>query len=211
LRDAGLRLKPSKCSLFKRQVAFLGHVVSSEGVACDPAKLEAVETWPVPSTVREVRQFLGLASYYRRYIPGFATIAAPMTALTRKDQKWLWCDKCQHAFDTLKKCLLSAPILAYPSEDPECKYILDIDASAVGIGAVLQQVQGGQEKVIAYASKTLNHAQRVYCVTFRELLAVVKFLKHFRHYILGRPFTVRTDHGSLRWLMNFREVEGMVG
>ena len=208
---ANLKLKPKKCNFFQKRVAFLGHVVTPDGVACDPAKTEAVSNWLTPQTVTEVRSFLGLASYYRRFINGFATIASPLTALTEKGRFFDWSKDCSNAFSILKKKLVEAPILAYPSSDPADPYILDTDASNSGIGAVLSQVQGGTERVIAYASKTLNHSQRRYCTTYRELLAVVVFVKHFRHYLIGQSFTVRTDHSSLRWLTNFKDAEGMVG
>ena len=208
---ANLKLKPKKCNFFQKRVAFLGHVVTPDGVACDPAKTEAVSNWLTPQTVTEVRSFLGLASYYRRFINGFATTASPLTALTEKGRFFDWSKDCSNAFSILKKKLVEAPILAYPSSDPADPCILDTDASNSGIGAVLSQVQGGTERVIAYASKTLNHSQRRYCTTYRELLAVVVFVKHFRHYLIGQSFTVRTDHSSLRWLTNFKDAEGMVG
>lgn len=211
IQGANLRLKPKKCNLFKREVAFLGHVVTTNGVACDPSKIEAVANWETPHSVTEVRSFLGLASYYRRFIKGFASIASPMTALTEQDRAFEWTEECQSAFETLKKKLMSAPILAYPSTDVADRFILDTDASERGIGAVLSQQQDGVERVIAYASKTLNQAQRRYCTTYRELLAVVVFVRHFRHYLFGQQFTVRSDHASLRWLTNFKDAEGMVG
>jgi predicted aspartyl protease len=211
IRISNLKLKPKKCNLFQKEVGFLGHVVSGEGVACDPAKTEAVSKWKVPHSVTEVRSFLGLASYYRRFIKGFASIASPLTALTEKNRTWEWTEECQIAFEILKGCLTKAPILAYPSPDPNDKFILDTDASDSGIGGVLSQVQNGVERVVAYASKTLSKTERRYCTTYRELLAVVFFMKKFRHYLLGQEFTVRTDHSSLRWLTNFKDVEGMVG
>ena len=211
IEAASLRLKPKKCNFFQREVAFLGHVVTPDGVACDPAKTETVSNWLAPQTVTEVRSFLGLASYYRRFINGFATIASPLTALTEKGRTFFWSEECSHAFEVLKKKLVEAPILAYPSSDLADPFVLDTDASDSGIGAVLSQVQDGTERVIAYASKTLNHSQRRYCTTYRELLAVVVFVKRFRHYLIGQKFTVRTDHSSLRWLTNFKDAEGMVG
>jgi hypothetical protein len=134
-----------------------------------------------------------------------------MTALTGKARSFEWTTECEEAFGELKKRLIEFPILAFPSPDPSHKFILDTDASDHGIGAVLSQVQDGQERVLAYASKTLNKGQRNYCTTYRELLAVVEFVLHFKHYLLGRTFTVRTDHSSLRWLHRFRDAEGLVG
>ena len=208
LREANLKLKPSKCSLFQSQCTFLGHVVTREGTRCDPQKVEAIENWATPTCVSEVRSWLGVCSYYRAYVPGFAEIAAPLTNWTRKNQKFVWDDRCQAAFEKLKVALVSAPVLAYPNgTDP---FILDTDASAGSIGAVLSQVQNGEEKVIAYASSALSKSRRNYCTTYRELYAVVTFVKHFKHYLWGRKFLVRTDHSSLKWLRNFKEPEGMV-
>ena len=208
LREAGLRLKPSKCSFFQRQVSYLGHIVSREGVATDPAKTEKVAAWPCPTSVTEVQRFLGLASYYRRFIRNFAEIAKPLHRLTEKTQDFRWTDQCDNAFRELKQRLTSAPILAFP--DFSQPFILDTDASQTGIGAVLSQVQEGQERVVAYASRTLSKAERRYCVTRRELLAVVTYVQHFRHYLLGRRFELRTDHGSLTWLLGFKEPEGQL-
>ena len=208
LRESGLKLKPKKCHFFCKKVGFLGHVVSEEGVSTDPEKIEAVKTWPTPSTVTEVRSFVGLASYYRRFIKGFATIARPLHKLMEKEEGFQWTTECEESFRELKNRLVSAPVLGYPR--PEGKFILDTDASGFGIGAVLSQEQDGQERVIAYGSRSLSKAERNYCVTRRELLAVVVFLKKFRQFLLGREFDVRTDHGSLRWLVTFKDPEGQL-
>ena len=208
LRQAGLRLKPSKCSLFQNSVKFLGHIVSKEGVSCDPDKIDCVRNWETPKCVTEIRSFVGFASYYRRFIPHFAHIAAPLVRLTEKNAKFCWDQSCVEAFDTLKKKLIEAPVLAYPQS--EGLLILDTDASNVSISGCLSQVQNGVEKVLAYGSKALSSAQRRYCTTKRELLAVVKFVKHYRMYLWGRHFLVRTDHVSLRWLINFKDPEGML-
>ncbi len=161
LRDANLKLKPTKCCLMRAQVPFLGHIVSREGVGVDPAKTEAVERWTTPDNVKDVKAFLDLASYYRRYIPGFSTVAAPMTNLTRQGVDLVWDDACEGAFRTLKAALISAPVLAYPTQ--EGHFTLSTDASDVGIGAVLEQDQeeGGQvfKQVIRYAYKTLSDTQ----------------------------------------------------
>ena len=207
-KEANLKLKPSKCFLFQEQCTFLGHTVNADGTTCEKQKVEAVQSWPEPRNVTEVRSFLGTCSYYRKFIPNFAEIAAPLTNLTRKFQKFEWSSSCQKAFDTLKKSLTTAPILSYPSS--EGQFILDTDASGTAIGAVLSQVQGGEEKVLSYASAILPKEKQNYCTTYRELYAVVKFVKYFSHYLWGRHFLVRTDHGSLRWLQNFKNPEGVV-
>ena len=151
---------------------------------------------------------MGLCNYYRRFIEDFSTIAVPLTELTSKEVIFDWSSNAQSAFERLKEALCSTPILAFPRDEGE--YVLDMDASAYGIGAVLQQVQDGEERVVAYASKKLNKQQRRYCTTRRELLAIVVFLREFRRYLLGRPFTIRTDHNSLVWLLNFKEPQGQL-
>ena len=209
IRDAGLKLKPAKCNFCCQQVDFLGHVVSASGVQPDLGKVEKVSNWPTPSNKKEVQQFLGLASYYRRFVQNFATIAKPLHRLTEKTARFAWTDQAQHAFDSLKQSLSSAPILAFP--DFQKPFILDTDASDTGLGGVLSQAQDdGSECVVAYASRVLTRPERRYCVTRRELLAVVTFTRHFRPYLLGRSFTIRTDHGSLTWLSNMKDPEGQL-
>lgn len=208
LRKANLKLKPKKCTLFQTEVAYLGHRVSKAGISCDPKKISAVQDWPIPTNVTEVRSFLGTAGYYRKFIPNFSTIASPLSQLTRKNKRFKWDENCQKAFDELKLLLVSAPILAYPIADG--KFVLDTDASDTGLGGVLSQIQNGEEKVIAYASVSLLNSQRKYCTTHKELLAIVTFLKHFRNYLFGQNFLLRTDHASLKWLKNFKNPEGMI-
>ena len=182
--------------------------MSSDGVATDPQKVQAVADWPVPRCVRDVRSFLGLASYYRKFIRGFAGIVSPLHELTEKSRDFVWSESCQAVFEELKSKLQTAPILSYPIPDQD--FILDTDASGDGIGAVLSQVQDGDERVLAYASRKLGRPERNYCVTRRELLAVVVYLKYFRQYLYGRRVTVRTDHAALRWLLRFKNPEGQL-
>ena len=208
-REAGLKLKPSKCSFCRSQVYFLGHVVSSTGISTDPSKTDLVANWPTPTSCKDVQKFLGLANYYRRFVSGFASIAKPLHRLTEKTAKFKWSLQCEQAFDDLKQRLTSAPILALP--DFSNQFVLDTDASDVGIGAVLSQKQtDGSERVIGYASRVLSKPERHYCVTRKELLAAVSFIKHFRPYLLGKPFILRTDHCSLTWLYNFKNPEGQL-
>ena len=165
-------------------------------------------SWKVPSNVKEIQSFLGLCSYYLQYIENFSHIASPLTNLTKKKVKFIWDESCQSAYEMLKEKLCTAPILAFPK--PSSKYILDTDASDTGIGCVLSQVQEGKEKVIAYASKKLEPQQQQYSVTRRELLAVITFMNQFRHYLLGQKFLLRTDHGSIRWIFEFKNPVGQV-
>ena len=209
LRQAGLKLQPSKCQFLQHEVIFLGHVVSQNGVAPDPEKTSKVAQWPTPSSAKEVQQFLGLASYYRRFVKDFAAVAKPLHRLTEKGVPFVWTDQCQGCFNTLKTLLTSAPILALPNWSRP--FIVDTDASDLAIGAVLAQVnEDGEEQVIAYASRCLSKAEKNYCVTRRELLAVVTFLQQFKQYLLGRPFMIRSDHGALTWLQNFKEPDGQL-
>ena len=206
LREAKLKLSPKKCQLFKTKTSFLGHVVGADGVHTDPSKVQDLQEWPRPKSVTDVNAFLGFCAYYRRYVEGFAEVAAPLYRLKEKKRSFVWTTDCEEAFQRLKELLTSAPILAYP--DIDLPFVLDTDASNEGIGAVLSQVKDGQERVIGYYSKRLDKCQRRYCTTRRELLAVVKSIAHFRPYLYGRRFTLRADHSSLQWLMNFRDPEG---
>ena len=190
-------------SFFQQQVNFLGHVISNEGVLPDPDNVAKLLSWSPPRTVTEVRSFLGLATYYRRFVKDFSALASPLTHLTKKGVPFEWKESCQEAFVKLKEILASPAVMAYPRD--EGMYVLDTDACDVGIGAVLSQIQDGEERVIAFGSRTLGKAERNYCVTDRELLAIKHFLQHFRHYLLGRKFLVRTDHQALRWLFSLKE------
>lgn len=207
-RSINLKINPKKCSFLKRQVKYLGHVVSECGISTDPEKISAVETWPIPRTKKQVRSFLGFCSYYRKFVEGFSLIAKPLFSLTENQIKFEWNETCQEAFEKLKQKMISTPILSFPNETGE--FILDTDASNHGIGAVLSQLQDGNEKVIAYFSRVLSKTEKNYCVTRRELLAIVASVKSFHHYLYGRKFLIRTDHVSLRWLMSFRELEGQL-
>ena len=204
LSDAGLKLNPKKTTLVSREVNYLGHVVSAEGVKPDPKKVRAVMQLAAPTTVREVRAFLGLAGYYRRFIDAFAAIAAPLYALTKKNARFEWGEGQQMAFEQLKKRLCETPILAYPRR--ERPFILDCDASDGAAGAVLTQVdEKGQEVVVQYASYTFTGAEQRWPIMEKEAYAVVWSMNVFRSYLLGRPFTVRTDNSATSFLKQARQ------
>ena len=207
-REYGLKLKSKKCNLFRKETKFLGHIVGSNGLSINPENIRAVTEWPTPTCVREVESFLGFVNYHRVYVKDFAEIASPLYELTGRKATFHWEKTHEIAFLTLKSKMTSTPVMAFPTMDEP--FILDTDASQFAIGASLSQVQDGQEKVIAYGSLALTKQQRRYCTTRRELLSVIRFTRQFKHYLLGRRFTVRTDHSSLRWLMTFRDPEGQL-
>ena len=209
IRQAGLKLKPDKSHLLQTEVVFLGHVVSGEGVKPCPVNIAKVLDWPKPRNAKQIRQFVAMGSYYRRYIRGFASMVRPMVELTKKGRKFIWGEACDSAFARLKKALVSSDVMGYPLNEGG-DFILDVDASDVGIGGVLHQVQQGKEKVIAYASRALNKAESNYCITEKELLAVRFFIEYFRQYLLGRRFVVRSDHQSLVWLFRLKEPRGKI-
>ncbi|GJV19267.1 putative reverse transcriptase domain-containing protein [Tanacetum coccineum] len=200
LKKEELYAKFSKCEFWIPKVQFLGHVIDNKGIHVDPAKIESVKDWASPKTPTEIRQFLGLAGYYRRFIEGFSKIAKPMTKLTQKKVKFEWGDKQEAAFQLLKQKLCSAPILALPegSED----FIVYCDASIKGLGTVLIQ----REKVISYASRQLKVYEKNYTIHDLELRAVVFALKIWRHYLYGTKCTVFTDHKSLQHILNQKEL-----
>jgi hypothetical protein len=190
-----LKLKPSKLCLFQEQLIFLGYKISAEGVATDPEKTRTVLQMQEPQNIKELRSYLGCFGYYRKFISNFSQIAEPLYALLRKGQKFSWTNRQQKAFDTLKAKLVSAPVLALPVDDAQM--VVDCDASDSGLGAVLSQIINGEEKPIAYASRTYNKQDMNYCITRRALLGLIFALKHFRQYCLGRKIIVRTDHAPL--------------
>ena len=172
----------------------------------DPDKLACVRSWPAPVKLKKVRAFVGLCSYYRRYIQGFSLIARPLHALTKKNARFEWSLECQAAFQCLKEKLTTAPIIALPRD--EGTFTLDTDASKYSIGAVLSQNQDGEERVVAYGSRLYSQAESNYCTTRQELLAIVYFVRQFKQYLLGRKFLIRTDHAALQWLKRTPEPVG---
>ena len=208
IKSAGLKLHPEKCHFLQREVSFLGHRVGAEGVGTLQEKVQAVADWPTPTNPKQLKSFLGLSSYYRRFVRGFGGTAAPLFQLLQKDREFSWTEECQAAFNSLRGALIEAPVLA--TADPNLPFTLDTDASGGGVGGVLSQPRPEGERVVAYFSRSFSKAERRYCVTRRELLAVVLSIRHFKYYLCGRPFTVRTDHAALQWLMSFKEPEGQV-
>ncbi|KAL5505558.1 hypothetical protein EMCRGX_G007010 [Ephydatia muelleri] len=206
LKTAGLTLRGRKCQIGMPQATYLGHVFCAVGVTPDETKVKAVMKWPTPSSATEVRQFLGLASYYRKFICHFSDIAAHLHKLTQKVNPFCWTADCEAAFRTLKSILTSAPVLTYPRFDKRAShFVLQTDASAVGLGAILQQ----DGYVIGYVSRVLSKSEANYSVIQRECLALVYGMKQFRHYLLGHPFQLWTDHEPLQWLSG-QKMEGLL-
>ena len=198
----GLKVSPAKCHLAKPELKFLGHKVSHQGIEVDEDKVKAIREMPAPSSKKEVRSFLGMAGYYRKFIPEFSEVAAPLTKLTKKDVRFEWGNPHQIAFECLKQQLASSPVLAYPRYDEE--YKLQTDASNIALGAVLTQEKDGVDMPISYYSRKLNEAETRYTVTEKEALAIVAAVKHFAAYLYGKKFRILTDHAPLRYIFQYK-------
>jgi hypothetical protein len=177
-----------------KQVAFLGHVILKGGMSVDPSKVQDVLSWNAPTSVSDIRSFLGLAGYYRRFIEGFSKISMPMTELLKKDKKFKWISACEASFQELKKRLTTAPILVMP--DMEKPFSIYCDASGQGLGCVLMQ----DSHVVAYASRQLRKHEAHYPTHDLELAAVVHALKIWRHCLMGKRCELYTDHKSLKYI-----------
>ena len=198
LRDAGLKLKMSKCEFLKNEVKYLGHLVSPSGIKPDPSKVEAIQELEPPTDVRGIRSFIGLTGYYRRFISNYAKIAKPLTELTKKNRRFIWTADCQQSFETLRRALTESPILAFP--DVNKPYKLYTDASSYAIGSALVQETEMGERVIQYLSHQLNETQQRWPTIEKEAYAIVYSVQKFRPYLLGAKFTIMTDHRPLQHL-----------
>ena len=206
-RAHNLKIIPDKCDFFKMKIQFLGHIVGKGGLKVDPGKIEAVQKFPAPRSQTEVKLFLGLASYYRRFVPKVAERASPLHKASETSTKFEWTPEAQDAFESLKLKLTSTPILAFPCfKEP---FIFYTDASQFAMGALLAQVQDGKERPICYASRSLSKSHTKFSAARRELLALVTFTRHFRHYLLGQKFTIVTDHSALQCLHSFKDPDGI--
>ncbi|CAA0806248.1 Uncharacterized mitochondrial protein AtMg00860, partial [Striga hermonthica] len=200
LRREKLYAKFSKCEFWLDRVAFLGHIVTARGIEVDPGKIEAVSKWETPKNASDIRSFLGLAGYYRRFIEGFSKVAQPLTNLTKKNIKFVWSPQCESSFLELKRRLTSAPVLTIP--DPTLEFTIYSNASKMGLGCVLMQ----QGKVVAYASRQLKPHEVNYPTHDLELAAVVHALKIWRHYLYGGKCEIFTDHKSLKYIFTQKEL-----
>ena len=203
LRHTQLKLRAEKCTFAAKEVSYLGHRVTSEGLLPDPTLLAAIQEIGLPpKTATEVRSFLGLAGYYQRYVKNFANIAGPLHALTRKDAVFHWSPECQDAFDCLKTLITTSPITAFP--DFNLPFRLYTDASTAGLGAILTQVQEDKERIICCVSRSLNQVEKAYPATKLEFLAIIWAVAKFRPYLMSMSFVVYTDHYALQWLKTMR-------
>ena len=195
LRNNNLKIQTEKCNFLRKEIQFLGHIITTEGIKPNPKTVEAVKNFPTPRTQKQVKSFIGLTSYYRKFIPGFSSIAEPLHKLTRKRNEFIWDDSCEMAFNALKHELSNPPILQYP--DMEKPFILTTDASCYGLGAVLSQNHNGHDLPIAFASRTLNNAEKNYSTIEKEMLATKWAVSIFRPDLYGQKFTLVTVHKPL--------------
>ncbi|KAJ0039408.1 hypothetical protein NL108_016223 [Boleophthalmus pectinirostris] len=205
IQAAGLTLNVAKCEWARHETRYLGYQLGRGEVRPQLDKVEAIQNCPRPRTKKEVRSFLGLAGWYRRFVPQFATIAAPLTALTTKQQKnpVTWTDECEKAFNTLKSLLCSSPVLRSP--DFSRRFLVQVDASEVGLGAVLAQGESGAEQPILYLSRKLLPRESRYSVVEKEGLAIKWALESLKYYLLGREFDLETDHRALTWISSMKD------
>lgn len=203
LREHNLKLQPDKCEFFRREAQYLGHIISDKGVMPDPKKVLCVTNFPVPKSPRDIKSFLGLVGYYRRFIENFSHITKALTSLLKKDATFQWGCEQQKAFDELKNKITSAPILQYP--DFTKPFVLTTDASNYAVSAILSQGEVGQDLPIAFASRTLNKSEGNYSTTEKECLAIIFGTKVFRPYLYGHKFKIVTDHKPLQWLFNCKD------
>lgn len=206
LNQAGLTVGKDKCQFCRSQLKYLGYVVDGNGLHVDPEKVSAILNIPDPKNVADVRRVLGMAGWYRRFIPNFSTLVAPITNLLRKHTKFEWSETCKSAFEILKQHLVSAPVMSCPDFDRP--FVIQTDASDFGLGAVLTQSFPDGERVISFISRSLNASERKFSVTEKECLSVLWSIEKFRQYVEATHFTVVTDHFALLWLHNLKDPSG---
>lgn len=202
LRKVNLKLNPVKCKFLQKEILFLGHVVSENGVSPDPSKTQALKYYPRPHSTEEVKRFVAFANYYRKFITHFAEKAYPLNKLCTKRATFLWTEDCEKAFQELKSALTNSPVLQYPDFSDNNEFLLQTDASGIAIGSVLCNRDG---RPVAYASRSLNKAEMNYPTIEKELLAIVWSVKYFRPYLYGRRFKIQTDHRPLVYLFGMRD------
>lgn len=203
LRVTNFKVQLDKTEFLRKEVLYLGHTITKHGIKPNDDKIHAVLNYPLPKTTTEIKSFLGLVGYYRRFIKDFAKITQPLTACLKKRNKIIIDQRYIDAFNQCKELLTNAPLLQYPDYDKP--FVLTTDASNVALGAVLSQGQIGHDKPVAYASRTLSDTESRYSTIERELLAIIWAIKHFRPYLYGRKFLIYTDHRPLAWLHSLKD------
>ncbi|CAG9134600.1 unnamed protein product [Plutella xylostella] len=210
LKHANLTINLEKCKFFRSQLKYLGYVVDEHGLRTDPSKVEAILNYPTPTSRKDLKRFLGTATWYRRFVPNFSTVAGPLNKLTSNKKNappFKWTPEADASFNKLKECLVSAPVLSCPNYD--LPFEVHTDASDYGVGAMLTQTVDGKEHPIAYMSRSLTGAEKNYSITERETLAVITALEHWRCYLEnGQTFTVYTDHSALKWFLSLTNPTG---
>ena len=206
LKDAGLIVSGDKCHFCKPELKYLGYIVDAKGLRPDPEKVQAIVNIKPPSSISEIRRFIGAASWYRRFVSNFSKIISPITRLTKKNIKWEWTAECQQSFNLIKEALVTAPVMTCP--DFNRMFSFQTDASNTALGAVLTQTFDDGEKVICYLSRSLTRQETKLTVTEKECLAVIWSVEKLRHYLEGAHFKVITDHHSLLWLHNLKDPQG---
>ncbi|HBS53358.1 MAG TPA: hypothetical protein DD806_05115 [Flavobacterium sp.] len=203
LRESNLKLQPTKCEFLRKEVAYLGHIITEKGIKPNPEKIQCIVNYPNPKDVKTLQSFLGLANYYRRFIPKMSEIIKPLTSLLCKKNPYIWNSSCQNSFEILKQKLSNAPILQYV--DYSKPFILTTDASGFSIGAVLSQGDVNSDLPIHYASRGLTPAEKNYDTAQKEMLAIVWAVKYFRPYLYGVKFKIFTDHRNLQWVFDMKD------
>ena len=206
LRDANLTLKPSKCKFGYEELPLLGHVINRNGVMPDPKKVKAIQDYPQPTNVKDVQSYIGLANFYRRFVPNFNKVIRPLLNLIHKNVPFHWGDLESQAFEESKQKLISAPVLAH--YNPEANLLLRVDASGIGVGGVLLQEQDNNYHPIGYVSRGLTKAEKNYSISERECLAVIYSIQQFRSFLWGKNFTIESDHSALCWLRSIKDPAG---
>jgi len=207
LEENDLFVKPEKCVWKVREMGFLGVIIGEDGVGMEKEKMQGVIEWPVPKNMKDVQKFLGLANYYRQFVKDFATIAKPLHETTRKDKKWNWGERQQKAFEELKKRFTTEPVLVTPDLDREMR--VEADASDFATrGVLLMKCEDEKWRPVAYISKSLNEAKRNYEIYDKEMLAIIRCLEAWRHFLEGAKdrFEIWTDHKNLKYFMKAQKL-----
>ena len=203
LKNNNLKINMDKCEFLQKELKYLGHTTTLSGIKPQKEKIEKILNLNEPKNVKQIQSFLGITGYYRKFLKNYGKIAKPLTKLLKKNQKFIFDEKCKNSFETLKSKITSAPILQYPADNK--MFSITTDASNLAIGGVLTQSYDGVDLPIAYYSYTLNKAEQKYSTIEKKCLAIIKTFKNFHHFLYGREFLVKTDHRPLVWLNSVKD------